>query len=102
MFGAVEVLAGVPGAAALLVVHADGDEAVEVAVAGGGGRGGQALGRRVREAAVRLGALTRATLELSAHLLVLGTWGREAREEEREREKDISGCEKSKKSKRGN
>lgn len=57
--GGVEIAAGVAAAAALDGVHAHGDGAVRVR--GHGTRG-------VREPALRLRPLARATLELAAHL----------------------------------
>ena len=63
MLRPVEVSAGVAGAAALLMVHADGDVAVL-------GDGGGAVQRRVGEAALELGPLAGASLELSTDLKV--------------------------------
>lgn len=79
-----EISARVSGAASLLVVHADGDESVKVSVVCRGGRG-QALRRWVREAAVGLGTLAGAALELAADLQWRSNGSEGWREKERER-----------------
>jgi len=76
----VEVSARVPGATALLVVHADGDRAVVV-------DGQRGVRGRMREAAFGHAALARATLVLPTDLRGVCSSERQ-REREREGERE--------------